>query len=69
MNLSELEWGGQVETETSQDQTQANEGYIRVRRGIGEEDEATDARSAWSNTWAQAQAEAHLVREMEERFS
>jgi hypothetical protein len=44
MNLSE--WGGQVEPETVQEQTQANECYIRVRRGIGEEDEATDARSA-----------------------
>jgi hypothetical protein len=69
MNLSELEWGKQIESETPQEQTQANECYIRVRRGIGEEDEATDARSAWSNSWAQAQAEAHYVREMEERFS
>jgi hypothetical protein len=40
-----------------------------VRRGLGEEEEITDARSAWSNTWVQAQAEARHIREMEERFS
>jgi hypothetical protein len=71
MNLSELEWKKPVEDteEGVQEQTHANECYIRVRRGIGEEDKITDARSAWSNTWAQAQAEARQIREMEERFS
>jgi hypothetical protein len=66
-----LQWGKPTEviTEREQEQTQANECYIRVRRGVGEEEEVTDARSAWSNTWAQAQAEAHRTREMEERFS
>jgi hypothetical protein len=71
MNLSELEWKKPVEgiAEGDQEQAHTNECYIRVRRGIGEEDEVTDARSAWSNTWDQAQAEARQIREMEERFS
>jgi hypothetical protein len=71
MNLSELEWRIPVEeiAERDQELAHANECYIRVRRGIGEEEEVTDARSAWSNTWAQAQAEARQIREMEERFS
>jgi hypothetical protein len=74
MNLSELEWRESNEptediAEREQEQTQANECHIRVTRGIEEEEEITDARSAWSNTWAQAQAEARHIREMEERFS
>jgi hypothetical protein len=71
MNLSELEWRKPTEEreEGDQEQAHANECYIRVRRGIGEEEEVTDARSAWSNTWAQAQAKARQIREMEERFS
>jgi hypothetical protein len=40
---------------------------LYVRRGV--EEEITDARSPWSNTWAQAQAEAKQIRGMEERFS
>jgi ribonuclease HI len=71
MNLSALEWRElkvPMEDEAEQEQSQDNECHIRVRRGIGEE-EITDARSAWSNTWAQAQAEARQAREMEERFS
>jgi hypothetical protein len=40
---------------------------LYARRGV--EEETTDARSPWSNTWAEAQAEAKQIREMEERFS
>jgi hypothetical protein len=72
MNLSDMPWQsvpGDIQTEREQEQSQFGECHIRVRRGIGEEEEITDARSAWSNSWAQAQAEARQIREMEERFS
>jgi hypothetical protein len=73
-NLSYMPWREQnvpVDDEAGreQEQLQSSECHIRVRRGIGEEEEITDARSAWSNSWAQAQAEARQIREMEERFS
>jgi hypothetical protein len=70
-NLSELQWGKPTEESVREDQeqVQGNECSLRVSRGIGEETEVSDARSAWSNTWAQAQAEARYIREMEERFS
>jgi hypothetical protein len=72
MNLSEMPWSERevpVAGETEREQSQTNECHIRVRTGVGEEEEITDARSAWSNSWAQAQAEARQIREMEERFS
>jgi hypothetical protein len=72
MNLSDMPGKSVPEEEQpgrEQEQSQLNECHIRVRRGLGEEEEITDARSAWSNSWAQAQAEARQIREMEERFS
>jgi hypothetical protein len=66
LNLSELTWQSVPEVQESSQYPECN---MRVRREIGEEEEITDARSAWSNSWAQAQAEARHIREMEERFS
>jgi hypothetical protein len=69
LNLSELQWGEPkgATMEEEQEQIQTTDCSLRVSWGVG--GEATDARSPWSNTWAQAQEEARQIREMEERFS
>jgi hypothetical protein len=67
----ELNWGEPKEAMVREEQEQnyVPECSLHARRGIGEETAVSDARSPWSNSWAQAQAEAQQIREMEERFS
>jgi hypothetical protein len=71
LNLSELQWGNPKEAivEEEQEQNQVTECSLRVRRGIGEETTDPDVPTSWSSTWAQAQAGAQYIRDMEERFS
>jgi hypothetical protein len=70
LNLSELQWGNPKETivEEEQEQNQAVECSLRVRRGIGGEIADSEVPTSWCSTWAQAQAGAQYIRDMEERF-